>query len=73
MCRKKFEPFGGLKSAFKLANSAAPITARVNIAARGEDDDSQPSEDDPAMPTVADLEIMYVAFDVLFAGGQVSP
>lgn len=62
-CRKVFEPFGGLRSAINAAvNGKAPY--EVLEMTRG--NALMTSDPDYESPTVADVEIIYMAFDILF-------
>ncbi|GLC67576.1 hypothetical protein PLESTF_000576000 [Pleodorina starrii] len=62
--RRRFEPFGMLEAAIRAAAEGlepqAPVFGRDALAAVDGDDGP------PRCPTAADLEVLYVAFDILY-------
>ena len=71
-CSNRFEPFGGLKSAFNLAKQSkeASTTLEMTEVYRR----SRVVEHDPdyQAPSLQDIEIICVAFDVLHNGKEAS-
>ena len=66
-CRRGFEPFGGLKSAFRAANDGVAASSAIKFDSGFESSSSQ-----SGMEALAgDLEIVCVAFDLLFYKDQV--
>lgn len=67
-CRKVFEPFGGLKSAFTAARDGRSVDTQIEMA-RGEG--LFTADPDYIAPTVGDIELIFIAFDILFMGDEV--
>ena len=67
-CRKVFEPFGGLKSAFTAARDGRSVDTQIEMA-RGEG--LFTADPDYIAPTVGDIELVFIAFDILFMGDEV--
>ena len=65
-CSCKFEPFGGIKSVFNAAKEVRPKGETLDL--RSEFMSSQP---DYIVPTFGDIEVIYIAFDVLYCDNQV--
>lgn len=66
VCRNGFEPFGGLKSAFRAANEGHSSQQEVKIV-----HSFGSSSESSTMAMAGDLEIVCVAFDVLYVKDQV--
>lgn len=67
-CRKVFEPFGGIRSAFTAARDGKPVDSQIEMASSGGLFTSDP---DYAPPCVGDIEIVFIAFDILFVDEEV--
>ena len=63
-----FEPFGGLKSAFTAARDGRSVDTQIEMA-RGEG--LFTADPDYIAPTVGDIELIFIAFDILFMGDEV--
>lgn len=68
-CRKVFEPFGGLKSAFTAARDGKSADTQIEMA-RGEG--LFTSNPDYIAPLVGDIELVFIAFDILFVDEEVT-
>ena len=69
VCRKVFEPFGGMKSAVIAARDNEPGDTRLKLA--GFNGDQMTSDPDYDQPLVKELELVLVVFDILYCRGQV--
>ena len=64
-----FEPFGGLKSAFTAARDGKSVETQIEMT-RGEG--LFTTDPDYCAPLVGEIELMFIAFDILFVGEEVS-
>ena len=67
-CRKVFEPFGGIRSAFTAARDGKPVDSQIEMASS---DGLFTSDPDYAPPCVGDIELVFIAFDILFVDEEV--
>ena len=66
--RKVFEPFGGIRSAFTAAKDGRPVDSQIEMASS---EGLYTSDPDYAPPCVGDIELVFVAFDMLFVDQEV--
>jgi hypothetical protein len=67
--RKKFEPFGGMKSAVLAARDNRGPDELLEMS--GWNGDTMTSDPDYEIPYVKDLELVFVVFDILYLRNQV--
>lgn len=68
MFRKVFEPFGGIRSAFTAARDGKPVESQIEMASS---EGLYISDPDYALPCVGDIELVFIAFDILFVDEEV--
>ncbi|DBA86388.1 TPA: hypothetical protein ACH3X2_005613 [Trebouxia sp. C0005] len=61
--RKVFEPFGGIRSAFSAARDGKPVDSQIEMASS---EGLYTSDPDYNPPCVGDIELVFIAFDILF-------
>lgn len=71
-CSMRFEPFGGLKSAFKMANESSDANTRLEMTEVYRRSSIVEHDPDYETPALQDIEIICIAFDVLHNGKEVS-
>jgi len=67
-CRKVFEPFGGIRSAFSAARDGKPADSQIEMASS---EGLYTSDPDYTPPCVGDIELVFIAFDILFVDEEV--
>jgi len=67
-CRKVFEPFGGIRSAFSAARDGKPVNSQIEMASS---EGLYTSDPDYTPPYVGDIELVFIAFDILFVDEEV--
>ena len=67
-CRKVFEPFGGIRSAFTAAKDGKSVDSQIEMASS---EGLYTSDPDYAPPCVGDIELVFIAFDILFVDEEV--
>ncbi len=67
-CRKVFEPFGGIRSAFTAAKDGKAIDSQIEMASS---EGLFTSDPDYTPPCVGDIELVFIAFDILFVEEEV--
>lgn len=70
-CRQAFEPFGGFLKAVNAARRGLPADELLEM--KGFNGEIMTADPDYTTPRARDLEIIYIAFDVLYCDGQVAP
>ena len=63
-----FEPFGGIRSAFTAAKEGKPVDSQIEMASS---EGLFTSDPDYAPPCVGDIELVFIAFDILFVDEEV--
>ncbi len=69
--RQAFEPFGGFRGAVNAARKGASPDSELEMS--GWDGAIYQADPDYTHPRVRDLELVFIAFDVLYCDGQVRP
>ncbi|DBA75732.1 TPA: hypothetical protein ACH3X1_010149 [Trebouxia sp. C0004] len=65
--RKVFEPFGGIRSAFSAARDGKPVDSQIEMASS---EGLYTSDPDYTPPCVGDIELVFIAFDILFVNEE---
>lgn len=63
-----FEPFGGIRSAFSAAKDGKPMDSTIEMASS---EGLYTSDPDYNPPCVGDIELVFIAFDILFVDEEV--
>lgn len=65
ICRRAFEPFGGLKSTVIGARDGAPANKEIDVSSKTDDAEEEAS---PTAETayLGDLHLAYICFDILY-------